>query len=643
MEPSVRQSCDQGGGDCIRSDGESSGAYAADVLMEELQQSPSRKRKVKSLGAHVDDTAMEEPHEGSSPKKVDINRAVDLMRFVFREGMPFLNNGTGRSFTERMIVDMSCFMVSMMFQDLGIPQRNGPPRMWTITPTLDKDIAHAFAKETRKGIGSELQGDFYGIYVDVMYISSKFMSYMVLFVRYLNDVGDVVERLLGVVPEPSSFGSSLKLAVGSMLSEAGLSLSKLRGQGYGLFGYSDEVFTELKTSITSKNASEYYVHPYLCQLHSSLVCSSYDPFEVHELFQTVNVLSNLIQGCPQFTEKVCALIQEGGVNLDDDLKKPGETCWGSYYEALVKFATYFDPICDALYFVRDIVKDNDQSYLAYKVLEGLTYDFAFGLLLMQDVLSITNELSLALDRKYVDAENCMALLQEAKRQLQLMRDEGWTPFLNKIGMFCSDNEIPMPIMGAKFDPRPRLRDEATTMTNLEHYHVDFFKKVINIHLNEFDRRFNEQSSALFLLSSCLIPRNSFQAFDKEKLIGYARLYPSEFSDTAIAALDLQLEAFIMDVRSDNRFHETNTLNDLSVKMAETGKNAVYPLVYLLLKLALILPRTPATTKTASSALKFIESTMTKDPCNQWISDCLLLFLERDIFESVTNDAVIAIL
>ncbi|KAF8728732.1 hypothetical protein HU200_018008 [Digitaria exilis] len=514
---------------------------------------------------------MEDSQEVPSPKKVNIDRAVDLMRFFFREGTPFLDNGSGRSFVERMIGDMSCFMVNMMFQDPGISPRNGPPRMWTITPTLDKDIAHAFAKETRKGIASEIQGDFYGIYVDVMHIPSKFLSYMVVFVRYLNGKGDVVERLLGVVPEPG-YDSSLEVEVGLLLSEAGL-----------------------------------------------------------------------IQDCPQFTEKLCALIQGTGVNLDSDLKKPGETCWGSYYEALVKFATYLDPICDALYFVKKAVENNDQRYLAYKVLEGLTYDFAFGLLLMQDVLSITNELSLALDQKYVDAENCMELLQEAKRQLVVMKDEGWSSFLNKIGMYCSDNEIPMPNMGEKFKPRPWLRDKATTMTNLEHYHADFFEKVINIHLNEFDKRFSEKSSALFLLSSCLNPQNSFQAFDKEKLVGYARLYPSEFSDAAVAALDLQLEAFIMDVRFDARFREMNALSDLSVKMVETGKNAEYPLVYLLLKLALILPGTPATAKTASSALKFIESTMAKDPCSQWTSDCLLLFLERDIFETVTNDAVIAIL
>jgi hypothetical protein len=59
------------------------------------------------------------------------------------------------------------------------------------------------------------------------------------------------------------------------------------------------------------------------------------------------------------------------------------------------------------------------------------------------------------------------------------------------------------------------------------------------------------------------------------------------------------------------------------------------------KLALILPGTPATVKAATTALKFIEDTMREDPCNQWISDCLLLYLEPDIVESIPNDVVIA--
>ncbi|KAL6593949.1 hypothetical protein ACP70R_048850 [Stipagrostis hirtigluma subsp. patula] len=593
-----------------------------------------------SSGSPVRDV-MEEVQEDPSSSQIDIDRAIDLMRFVFKEGLTLLENESEIPLHERMMVDMGGYLVNLMLEDPGVRQRNGPPRMRISTPTLENEIAHAFVKETRKGIANELQGDFFGIYVDVCSTSLTCKSYMVLFARYLSGKGEVVERLLGIVPYPALRDSAIKRVVDSMFSEAGLSWSNVRGQGHGLLGYDDEIFTELKTLIANENASGYHVHPYLCQLHSTLIFASYDQFEVYELFQIVDVLSNLVQDCPQFTEKVCTLIREGGVNLDNDLKKPGETRWGSYYEALVKFAAYFTPIVDALYHVEEVITVNDQRHLAYKILEGLCYDFAFALLLMQDVLSVTNELSLALDKKDLDAENCMALLQEAKKQLQVMRDGGWTPFLNKVGLFCSENEIPMPNMGAKFEPRLRRDKEAAKMTNLERYHVYFFEKVINIHLNELEKRFSKQSAALVLLSSCLNPRNSFQAFDKDKLVEFAQFYPSDFSDSDIVALDFQLQAFITDVRSDVRFREMNTMSALSVKMVETGKNAVYPLVYLLLKLALILPWTPATAKTASSAMKFIHRTVTIEPWNEWFSDCLLLYLERDIVENITNDAVIA--
>jgi hypothetical protein len=38
-----------------------------------------------------------------------------------------------------------------------------------------------------------------------------------------------------------------------------------------------------------------------------------------------------------------------------------------------------------------------------------------------------------------------------------MKDEGWTDFLNKVGLLCSASDIPMPNMGDEFKPRCRLR------------------------------------------------------------------------------------------------------------------------------------------------------------------------------------------
>jgi hypothetical protein len=283
--------------------------------------------------------------------------------------MAFLDNGSGRSFEERNIIDMSNYMVNLMFER-GALHRSAPRRMRVVKPTIDKDIAHVFAKEVRKGIANELQGDPFGIVVDVCSPLSTGKHYMVLFVRYVNGKGEVLERLLGIVPEPD-----VKVAVDLMLSEAELSLTNVQGQGYGLARYGDETFAELKTLVSKASASAYYVHPSAFQLHSILASTSQNLLETYQLFRAIDALSNLVQESPQFNQRVRSLIQERGLNLGSNLEKPGETSWGSYYEALVKLAAYLPAVCDALDFMgRDDSKRTDEKLTVLRAQWAFTED-----------------------------------------------------------------------------------------------------------------------------------------------------------------------------------------------------------------------------------------------------------------------------
>lgn len=181
-----------------------------------------------------------------------------------------------------------------------------------------------------------------------------------------NGKGEVVERLLGIVPDPDAHDLSLKVPVDLMLSEAGLCLSNVRGQGYGL-AQSDAIFTELKTWVVKASASSYCFHPCAFQLHSTLASASQNLVETFQFFQAIDALSNLIQGSPQFNEKLRSLIQGRGLNLDSNLEKPGETSWGSYYEILVKLAAYLPAVCDALEFTGEHASSTDEKYLVLKV------------------------------------------------------------------------------------------------------------------------------------------------------------------------------------------------------------------------------------------------------------------------------------
>lgn len=94
---------------------------------------------------------------------------------------------------------------------------------------------------------------------------------------------------------------------------------------------------------------------------------------------------------------------------------------------------------------------------------------------------------------------------------------------------------------------------------------------------------------MLLCVACLNPSNLFATFDEQRLIYLAQFYPTDFSTTEVVILEDQLQNDIVVVHSDNMFVELTSIGDLSQKMVITAKDKVYPLVYQLLTLALILP------------------------------------------------------
>ena len=122
-----------------------------------------------------------------------------------------------------------------------------------------------------------------------------------------------------------------------------------------------------------------------------------------------------------------------------------------------------------------------------------------------------------------------------------------------------------------------------------------------------NNRFTEVNTELLLCVACLIPKDIFYAFDKEKLIRLPQFYPSEFFPIQLLALDSQLQNYFLDVCSEDAFWELEGIGDLSIKMVETRKHIVYLLVYFLLKLSLILPLATTTVERAFSAMNIIKA------------------------------------
>jgi hypothetical protein len=67
---------------------------------------------------------------------------------------------------------------------------------------------------------------------------------------------------------------------------------------------------------------------------------------------------------------------------------------------------------------------------------------------------------------------------------------------------------------------------------------------------------------------------------------------------------------------------------------KTGKHLVFPLVYKLIELALILSVSTASVERAFSAMKIIKSKLRNKINDEWLNDLMICYTEQEIFKSL---------
>ncbi|XP_062118779.1 uncharacterized protein LOC133832454 [Humulus lupulus] len=325
---------------------------------------------------------------------------------------------------------------------------------------------------------------------------------MVVVLRYVDKYGRVIERFVGIEHVANTTAMSLKGAIDKLFSSYGLSISKLRGQGYDGASNMQGEFSCLKTLILNENPSAFYVHCFAHQLQLALVAVAKKHIVVAYLFSVVTMVINVVgcssKRCDILREKQDVIISEAlkcgeissgrGLNQETNLKRLGDIRWGSHYATLSTF---------------------NESIV--------------------------------------------------------------------VSTFCAKYNVDVPDMDDTFVAQ------------------------------ELNERFNEVNTELLLRLAYLCPGDSFVSFDKKKLVRFAEYYPKDFSTFQLMILNDQLETYIIDVCSTEKFLGLKSIGDLSQKMVETKKNIVYPLVYRLITLALILPIVTATVERVFSAMNILKN------------------------------------
>ncbi|XP_015159805.1 uncharacterized protein [Solanum tuberosum] len=302
-----------------------------------------------------------------------------------------------------------------------------------------------------------------------------------------------------------------------------------------------------------------------------------------------------------------------GLHQEVGISRACDTRWGSQFKSFNCFILKFGTIMDILDNIVKTAHSMDERSRATGYIRIVqTYEVAFMLHLMKEVLGITNDLSTCLQKKEQDIANAMLLVKVAKRRLQELREnERWDLFVVEVSAFCIKYNIVVPNFDEPYVNSGRSRRKSADYTVFHHYRVEVFCKIIGWQLQELNDRFDEVTTELFYGVACLNPVDSFSSFDIQKIMRMTELYPDDFDELSMCALENQLANYIIDVRDiDKRFSDLHGLFAIvSVERAFSG-------------------------------MKFIKNELRSQMNDDFLSGCMVPFMEKDVFKDVSTDDII---
>ncbi|XP_050139329.1 uncharacterized protein LOC126615543 [Malus sylvestris] len=503
---------------------------------------------------HIETVISKQTDQDRIDYRTRLGASVGVSRILLQQGLPFRGHDESEnSLNQGKFLEILRWLHHYNEGIKAVTLENAPENLKLTSPDIQKDISSAISYEIINAITSDINDSLFSILVDESRdkSSKEQMAIVLCFV----DKGHVIERFVGIEHVADTKASSLKLAIDDFFSRHGLSISKLCGQGYDGASNMQGEFNGLKALILNENESAFYVHCFAHQLQLALVAVAKKNSEIGDLFTMVSSVVNIMVASSKrrdiLREKHAHVILKAlennelssgqGLNQETTLKRASDTRWSSHYNCLISLAHMFSSTIEVLEIVRKDGTSSEQKFEAKVLLTFIqSFNFIFGLHLMKKVLGITNDLSQALQKKDQDIVNAMNLVNICKGRLQRMRENGWESLFDEVSSFCDKNRIKIPSMDGIFTSGERPNRKAHPITNVHHYRVDLFTDVIDKQLTKLNDRFTEKNTELLLCVACLSPN-------------------------------------------------LKGISDLAQKMVRTKKDHTYPLVYLLLTLALILP------------------------------------------------------
>ncbi|CAN1280385.1 Zinc finger MYM-type protein 1 [Linum perenne] len=380
--------------------------------------------------AHIDQVIQRISKEEVSKHRLRLKATITVIQRLALQGCAFRGHDESQSSMNRgNVIEWIHFLTQWRSDVNDVALYNAPKNAKYISPDIQKEILAIMAKRVRWQIREEVGDAYFSILVDEAQDASG-REQMALILRFVNSAGILTERFFAIKGVSETSSETLKQVICDVLSQYNLQVEKLRGQGYDGASNMSGKFNGLKALFLKDFPYAYFVHCFAHRLQLTLVSSAkdYDP-----IWDLINIVKSSPKRNTELQEHhrrhIDAMleswdIQSGqGANQMTTLKRSGATRWSSHYSSVKSIISMFSATVEVI----RTVKDHNTNRTARAEARGAwismqTFEFAFNLHLMKEIMGITYYLCQAFQQESIDILAALVFVSKTKRLLQELRD-----------------------------------------------------------------------------------------------------------------------------------------------------------------------------------------------------------------------------
>lgn len=518
---------------------------------------------------------------------------------------------------------------------------------------LSKRIQNEFiallARNVNENILTELQkAKYYSIILDCTPdVSHK--EQMTLVVRFVHSVSGeesvVREHFLGFVEVSETSGEGLTASLLDELSQKGIPLQNMRGQGYDNGSNMKGKHVGVQKRILDLNPRAFYVP---CGSHSlNLVVNdaALSCLVAVNFFSIVQEIYNFFSA----STHRWSILKKHITNLT--VKPLSETRWESRIDALEPLRYQIEEVYDAVYeATTDEKVDAFGKNKAIGIAKKLT-DFRFlcCLITWHEVLFKINLVSKTLQRQDVHLQSALKLIESVKKFLETMRTEtGLNSVITdakelaeKLGItpeFQEESQVRPRMSKRHFPCEGRGGNEPVVMSEKDEFKVNFFYVVLDTANNAISERFEQMdkhSKHFGFLYDMKELNNCEKDVLKEHCMNLQSVLTAD-NESDINGDELQKEIVILAPMLTKDSCPVTTLNYVT----KNRLMDIFPNVFVAMRILLTLPISVASGERSFSKLKIIKNYLRSTISQERLNGLATLCIENQILNSIDTDSIL---